>query len=335
MEEDRVNARKTKIMICATGLDLLQSSGEFSYVICRTGVGSNSTFCNCSQVLGAREMQWAQALDKGPWLQMYMVPGNCTPLGWQTTEGSPSRTWQARGDSFLLLPSRHALSSWWLWTFNHNTWKPPEVQGGAATQFSLPTTSLSRHGAACTALVCKAQCSMPVRLGHWQSQTSNVCSEMTGQWSDRSAMSSRKTLSLSDPKSYLLAWHWGSGPHSEGKKALLVWTCGTLQWCSWQPLTNRLIESVGLGGQRRHGSSGQRGIAESGSRLWTLMIDIPGDLVWDLPYMQQGSYLEGGALMWMLPLYLHVNQHELSADSIAHQSDLGLHCLLRPICPNT
>ena len=42
------------------------------------------------QVLGAQEMQWAQALDKGPWLQMYMVPGNCTPLRWQTTEGSPS-----------------------------------------------------------------------------------------------------------------------------------------------------------------------------------------------------------------------------------------------------
>ena len=24
--------------------------------------------------------------------------------------------------------------------------------------------------------------------------------------------------------------------------------------------------------------------------------------------MQQASYLEGGSLMWMLPLYLHVNQ---------------------------
>ena len=38
------------------------------------------------QALGAQEMQWAQALDKGPWLQMYTVPGNCTLLGWQTTE---------------------------------------------------------------------------------------------------------------------------------------------------------------------------------------------------------------------------------------------------------
>ena len=47
MEEKglRVNAGKTKIMICGTGLDLLQSSGEFPCTVCRTGVGGNSIFC--------------------------------------------------------------------------------------------------------------------------------------------------------------------------------------------------------------------------------------------------------------------------------------------------
>ena len=46
----RVNAGKMKIMICGTGLDLLQSSGEFPCAICPTGVGSNSIFCNgCKQ----------------------------------------------------------------------------------------------------------------------------------------------------------------------------------------------------------------------------------------------------------------------------------------------
>ena len=38
------------------------------------------------------------------------------------------------------------------------------------------------------------------------------------------------------------------------------------------------------------------------------MKDIPKDLVWDLPCVQQASYLEGGPLMWMLPLYRHFNQ---------------------------
>ena len=41
----RVNAGKTKIMVCGTGLDLLQSSGEFPCAFCRTGLGSNSIFC--------------------------------------------------------------------------------------------------------------------------------------------------------------------------------------------------------------------------------------------------------------------------------------------------
>ena len=47
MEEKglRVSAGKTKIMICGTGLDLLQSSGEFPCTVCHTEVGSNSIFC--------------------------------------------------------------------------------------------------------------------------------------------------------------------------------------------------------------------------------------------------------------------------------------------------
>ena len=48
MEKKRltVNAGKTKIMICGTGLELLQSLGEFPCAVCHTGVGSNSIFCN-------------------------------------------------------------------------------------------------------------------------------------------------------------------------------------------------------------------------------------------------------------------------------------------------
>ena len=41
----RVNAGKTKVMICGMGLDLLQSSGEYPCCSC-TGVGNNSIHCN-------------------------------------------------------------------------------------------------------------------------------------------------------------------------------------------------------------------------------------------------------------------------------------------------
>ena len=133
---------------------------------------------------------------------------------------------------------------------------------------------------------------------------------MTGQWSDRSAMSGRKTLSPPGPMSYLccLALRiWTSFWRREDFDGMDMWNAPVVQ--SRQHLTYRLMESLGLGGPKWHGSSWQRGIAESGSsRLSTLMIDVPGDLVWDLPCVQQASYLEGGPLMWMLPLYLHVNQ---------------------------
>ena len=92
-----------------------------------------------------------------------------------------------------------------------------------------------------------------------------------------------------------------------------TWNAPMVQ--SRQPLAYRLMERIVLRGPRWHGSCWQRGIAESGSSgLSTLMIDIPGDLVWYLPCMQQASYLEGVPLMWMLPLYLHVNQKSDDAD---------------------
>ena len=130
---------------------------------------------------------------------------------------------------------------------------------------------------------------------------------MKGQWSDRSATSGRTTLSQPGPVSYLrsLALRiWTSFWRREGSAGMDMWN--TLMVLSRQPFTYR--ERMGLVGPRWHGSSWQRGIAESGtSQLSTLMIEICGDLVWDVPCVQQASYLEGGPLVWMLPLYLHVN----------------------------
>ena len=129
------------------------------------------------------------------------------------------------------------------------------------------------------------------------SWTSNVCSEMTGQWSDRSAMSGRKKLSPPGPMSYLCGLALDSGPHSEGEKTPVVWTCGTLQWCSKDSLSHT---GWGKAWAWEAQDDMDCGIAQSGSfRLSTLMIDVPGDLVWDLSCVQQASYLEGGPLTWM------------------------------------
>ena len=129
-------------------------------------------------------------------------------------------------------------------------------------------------------------------------------------------MSSYKTLSVPDPMSYLhgLALRiWTSFWRREGSTGMDTWNAPMVQ--TRQHLTYRLMEIVGLGGQRWHGSSWQRGIAESGSfRLSTLMIDIPAYPMWDLTYVQQASPLEGGPLIWMLPLYLHINQKSVDDD---------------------
>ena len=121
-----------------------------------------------------------------------------------------------------------------------------------------------------------------------------------------------KTLPPSGPLSYLhgLALKtWTSYWKKEGSAGMDMWNAPTVQ--SRQPLTYRLMESMGLGGPRWLGSSWQRRIADSGSsQLSTLMTEIPGDLVWDLPCVQQASCLKGGPLLWIWPLYLHINKQE-------------------------
>ena len=139
-----------------------------------------------------------------------------------------------------------------------HVWKAPGRSSRSCYRFSLPTTSLSRHMAMCTGVVCTMQCSMPVRLGHWQSQTSNVCSELMGQWSDKSAMSSRKTLSLPGPVSYLCGFAFEYLDLILKEKRLCWYGRGTLQWCSQDSLWHT---GWWKGGPRWHGSRWQRGIA--------------------------------------------------------------------------
>ena len=150
--------------------------------------------------------------------------------------------------------------------------------------------------AVCTALVCRAQCSMPWDLAIDKAKPPTSAAKWQGN-DQTSAMSSRKTLSPPNPMSYLsgLALRiWTSFWRREGSTGMDMLNAPMVQ--SRQPLTYRLMDSVGLGGPRWHESCWQREIAESGSsRLATLMIDIhvPRDLVWDLPCVQQASYLTG------------------------------------------
>ena len=229
---------------------------------------------------GCTKMQWAQVLEKGPWLQMYTVPGSCMPLGRQTTEGSPGRTWQAWGGSFLLLPRRHALSSRWLGTLNHNTCENrlEEVQGSATS--SLFTPPLFQNTWLCVQLL-SAERNAPWQRDLAIDKAKPPASATKWQGNDQKDLQCQATRHCHHQVQWVTcaAWHWGS--EVEKTPMVLTWNAPMVQ--SRQPLTYRLTESLGLGGPKWHGSSWQRGIAESGSyQLSALMIDVPGDLVWDL-----------------------------------------------------
>ena len=76
----RVNAEKTKIIICGTGLDLLQSSGEFPCAVCHTGVGSNSIFCNGCKHWVHKKCSRLKRLTKDPDYSCTRCQGTARPL---------------------------------------------------------------------------------------------------------------------------------------------------------------------------------------------------------------------------------------------------------------
>ena len=162
----RVNAGKTKIVICRTGLDLLQSSGEFLCAVCHTGVASSSIFCNGCKHWVHKKCSGLKRLKKDPDYRCTRCQGTARPL-----DGRPQKEVQVGPDKLEVVASfcylgdmLSAAGACELSTTARvkTAWKKFKI----CYQSSLYTTSLSKHVAMCTALVCGVQCSMPARLGH-------------------------------------------------------------------------------------------------------------------------------------------------------------------------
>ena len=303
----RLNAGKTKIMICDMGLGLLQSTGEFPCAVCHTGVGSNSIFCN-----GCKYWVHKNAVGSSTWQRTLtrctQCQGTACPL-----DGRPQKEVQVGPDklevvAFFCYPHVGDMLSaaggceLSTTTCVKTTWKKFKDLLSVLSSGHLSFKTLGRVYSSCV------QSAMLHASETWPLTKPNLqCLRRNDRAVIRQICSIRPqdivtTRSCS-------AWHWGPGPHSEGEKAPLVWTCGTLQWCSKDSLSQ-----TGWGkawaweAQDDMEAADREGLLSGSSRLSTLMVDIPGDLVWDLPLVQQASYLEGGPLMWMLPLSLQVNQ---------------------------
>ena len=165
-------------MICGTGLDPLQNSDEFPFAVCRTGVGSNIIFWNSckhwvhkiaesssawqrtliTDVHSARELHAAWTADhrgkSDEPIKLGIVAFSCylgdmlsAADGCELSITTCVKTaWKFKELLPVLFQPTHFQEAW------------PRVQ-----------------------LVCRLQCSMPMRLGHLESQTANICSKITGQ----------------------------------------------------------------------------------------------------------------------------------------------------------
>ena len=156
---------------------------------------------------------------------------------WMADHRSPGWTWQAWGGSFLLLPRRHALSSRWLWTFNHNTCENrlEEDQGSAASPLFTPPHFQNTWP--CVQLLC-AECNAPCQRDLAIDKAEPPASAAKWQGNDQTDLQCQATRHCHHQVQWATcaAWHWGSGPHSEGEKTPMVWTCGMLQWCNQDSL---------------------------------------------------------------------------------------------------
>ena len=102
MEEKklRVNAGKTKLMICGMGLDLCRVQVEFPCAVCRTGVGSNSIFWNGCKHWVHNKCSGLKPLTKDPDYRCTWCLGTACPL-----DGRPQREVQVRSDKLEVVAS--------------------------------------------------------------------------------------------------------------------------------------------------------------------------------------------------------------------------------------
>ena len=103
-------------------------------------------------------------------------------------------------------------------------------------QFSLPATSFKTHGHVYSSCV---QSAMLHASETWPFTKPNL---KRLQWNDRAMIRQicyvKQDIVTTRSNASCTAWHWGSWPHCEGEKALLVWTCGMLQRCNQDSLSH-------------------------------------------------------------------------------------------------
>ena len=259
----RVNAGKTKIMICGMGLDLLMSSGEFPCAVCHTGVGSNSIFCNGCKHWVHKKCSGLKRLKKDPDYRCTRCQGTARPL-----DGRPQKEVQVGSDKLEVVASfcymLSAAGGCELSTTTHvkTAWKKFKDLLPVLSSHHLSFKTRGHVYSSCVwSAMLHASEAWPLTKPNLQRLQRNdramirqICNVrpqdiVTIRSNDLLVRLGMEDLDLILKEKRLRWYGHVDAPVVQSR----------------QPLTYRLMESVGLGGPKWHGSSWQRGIAESGS----------------------------------------------------------------------
>ena len=115
-----VNMTKTKFMASGLGLDILQDSGKFPCIVCRTGVGRSSIRCSkCNLWVHYKKCSGIKKLTEVLWMPPLPWWAGCMPYWRPLFQGGWGWWLCARSGWSFLLPGWYAQCWWWLYGCCH------------------------------------------------------------------------------------------------------------------------------------------------------------------------------------------------------------------------
>ena len=208
----------------------------FPCAVCRTGVGSNSIFCNGCKYCVLKKCSQLKHLTKDPDYRCIQCQGTASPLN-----GRPQREVQVGPDKLEVIAyfcyledvlSAAGGCELLTTTRMKTAWKKFKELLSVCSSSHL---SFKTHGRV------YSSCVQSVILNAsetWPLTKPNLKSAAEWQGNDQTDLQCQAARHCRHQIQWAtcVAWHWGSGPHSEGEKTSMVSTCGTLQWCSQDSL---------------------------------------------------------------------------------------------------
>ena len=155
-----------KIMTFGAGLHLLQSSGEFPYAVCHTGVGSNTILCKGCKHRVHKKCSGLKRLTKDPDYRCTWCQG--TAFFW---DGRPQSEVQVRPDKLEVVASLCYLGDMLSAAGGCELSTATRVKTAQKKFKELPPVLSSHHLSFKTRAPVYSSCvrsasSMPMRLGH-------------------------------------------------------------------------------------------------------------------------------------------------------------------------